>query len=102
MSETPGGVQDVISGPLPTLQSETWLVHANVREPHLNPLVRMNFPGFSLVLKGKARKVHTNQGVQMWFANFRVNQPCFRLECRERSRLLPPPKKRSSCSSCGP
>ena len=51
----------------------------------LNPLVRMNFPGFSLVLKGKARKVHTNQGVQMWFANFRVNQPCFRLECRERS-----------------
>ena len=36
------------SGPLPTLQSETWLVHAKVREPHLNPLVRMNFPGFSL------------------------------------------------------
>ena len=35
-------------------------------------------------LKGKARKVHTNRGVQMWFANFRANQPCFRLDCRER------------------
>ena len=28
-------------------------------------------------------EVHTNQGVQMWFAKFRVNQPCFRLDCRE-------------------
>ena len=70
--------------PLPTIQSETWLVHAKVREPHLNPPVRMNFLPFALVLPGKARKVHTNRGVQMWFANFRVNQPCFRLNCRER------------------
>ena len=72
------------SVPLPTLQSETWLVRAKVRKPHLNPPVRMNFLPLALVLKGKARKVHTNRGVQMWFANFRGNQPCFRLECRER------------------
>ena len=39
---------------LPALQSETWLVHAKVREPHLNPLVRMNFPGFSLENKGSS------------------------------------------------
>ena len=25
------------SVPLPTIQSETWLVHAKAREPHLNP-----------------------------------------------------------------
>ena len=25
------------SAPLPAIQSETWLVHAKVREPHLNP-----------------------------------------------------------------
>ena len=72
------------SAPLPTLQSETWLVRTKVREPHLNPQVRMNFLPLALVLKRKARKVHTNRGVQMWFANFRVNQPRFRLECRER------------------
>ena len=76
--------KDLLSAPLPTLQSETWLVHAKVREPHLNPPVRMNSLPLALVLQGKARKVHTNRGVQMWFANFRVNQPCFRLECRER------------------
>ena len=70
------------SVPLPTIQSETWLVHAEIREPHLNPPVRMNFLPLALVLKGKARKVHTNRGVQMWFANLRVNQPCFRLDCR--------------------
>ena len=29
------------------LTSETWLVHAKVCEPHLNPPVCMNFPGFS-------------------------------------------------------
>ena len=69
--------------PLPAIQSETWLVHAKVREPHLNPPVRMNFLPPALVFKGKARKVHTNRGVQMWFTNFRVNQPCFRLDCRE-------------------
>ena len=38
------------------------------REPHLNPPVRMNFPGFSLLKKGERQKVHTNRGVQMWFA----------------------------------
>ena len=27
--------------------------------------------------------------VQMWFANFRVNQPCFRLDCRERYWIIP-------------
>ena len=79
-----GPAREKGSAPLPTLQSETWLVHAKVREPHLNPPVRMNFLPLALVLKGKARKVHTNRGVQMWFANLRVNQPCFRLECRER------------------
>ena len=30
---------DKFSVPLPTIQPETWLVHAEVREPHLNPLV---------------------------------------------------------------
>ena len=69
---------------LSTLQSETWLVHAKVHELHVNPPVRLNFPRLALVLRGKARKVHTNRAVQMWLANFRVNQPCFRLECRER------------------
>ena len=37
-----------LSVPLPAIQSETWVVDAKVREPHLNPPVRMNFPGFSL------------------------------------------------------
>ena len=73
-------LQGLLSVPLPTIQSETWLVRAKVREPHLSPPVRMNFLPLALVLKGKARKVHTNRGVQMWFANFRVNQPCFRLD----------------------
>ena len=50
------------SVPLPTIQSETWLVRAKVREPHLNPPVRMNFLPLALLLKGKARKVHTNPG----------------------------------------
>ena len=72
------------SVPLPTIQSETWLVHAKVREPHLNHPVRMNFLPLALVLKGHASKVHTNRGVQMRFANFRMNRPCFRLDCRER------------------
>ena len=40
------------------------------REPRLNPPVRMNFLPFALGLKGKARKVHTSTGVQMWFASF--------------------------------
>ena len=31
------------SVPLPTIQSETWPVHAKVLEPHLNPPVRENF-----------------------------------------------------------
>ena len=39
----------LISVPLPTIQSETWLVHAKVREPHLNPPVRMNFLPLALV-----------------------------------------------------
>ena len=60
-------------------------VHAKVREPHQNSPVRMNFSGFSLETKGERQKVHTNRGVQMRFANFRrVNQPGFRLDCRER------------------
>ena len=37
-----------VSVHLPTIQSETWLFHAKVREPHLNPPVHMNLPGFSL------------------------------------------------------
>ena len=45
-----------------TIQSETWLVHAKVREPHLNPPVLMNFLPLTLVLKGHARKVHTRTG----------------------------------------
>ena len=24
----------------------------------------------------------------MWFANFRMNQPCFRLDCRERYSIV--------------
>ena len=32
------------SAPLSTIQSETWLVDTKIREPHLNPLFRMNFP----------------------------------------------------------
>ena len=73
-------VRMVISVPLPTIQSETWLVHAKVREPHLNPPFRMNFLPLTFVLEGKANKVR----VQMWFANFHVNKPCFRLDCSER------------------
>ena len=42
------GILKFISAPLPTIQSETWLVHAKVREPHLNPPVRVNFCGFTL------------------------------------------------------
>ena len=72
------------SVPLPTIQSEAWPIHEQVREPHLNPPVRMHFRPLALTLKGKARKIHTNRGVQMWFANLLVNQPCFRLDCRER------------------
>ena len=30
--------------PLPTIQSETWLVHEQVREPHVNPPVHMIGP----------------------------------------------------------
>ena len=37
---------------------------------------------------GKRQKVHANRGVQMWFANFPVNQPCFRLDCRESYRFF--------------
>ena len=32
-----------LSVPLPTIQSETWLVRVKVCEPHLNPHVRVNF-----------------------------------------------------------
>ena len=69
-----------------SLQSnlKTWLVHAKVREPHLNPPVRTNFPGFSLQTRARRRKFIRTGGVQMWFANLRVNQPCFRLDCREK------------------
>ena len=74
------------SVPLPAIQSETWLVHAKVREPHTNPQVRMNCVPLALVFKGEARNVHMNQGVPLWFTNFRVNQPCFRLDCRESYR----------------
>ena len=41
------------SVPLPGIQSEIWLVHAKVREPHLSALVLLNFPGFSLLHTGK-------------------------------------------------
>ena len=67
--------------PFPTIQPETRLVHAKVHEPDLNHAASTNFLPLVLALKRKARKVHT-----MWFANFRVNQPCFRLDCRERYR----------------
>ena len=60
------------------LQSETWLVHEQVREPHLSPPVHMNFRPLIPVLKGTTTKVHTNRWAQMWFANLLVNQPCFR------------------------
>ena len=33
--------------PLSTIQSETWLVHEQICEPHLNPPVGMNFHGFA-------------------------------------------------------
>ena len=64
--------------------SRHFLNHAKVREPHLSPQVRVNFLAHAFVLKGKATKVHANREVQMRFANFRVNKPCFRLDCRER------------------
>ena len=48
------------SVPLPAIKSETWRVRAKVREPHLNPPLCTNFLPPALVLKGKARKVHTN------------------------------------------
>ena len=41
----------LISVPLPAIQSETWLVHAKVREPHLNRPVRMNFLPCALVFR---------------------------------------------------
>ena len=69
---------------LPTIQSETWLVHTKVCEPHLNPPIRMSFLPLAHVSKRKTRKVNTNRVSHMWFAKDRVNQPCFRLECRER------------------
>ena len=49
-----------ISVSLPTTKSGTWLVHMQVREPHLNPLVCMSFLPVKLVLKRNAPKVHTN------------------------------------------
>ena len=41
-------------------------------------------------LKPRARggKFIRTGGFQMWFANFHVNQPCFRLDCRERCWLF--------------
>ena len=38
--------------------------------------------------KGERQKVHTNREFHMWFANFCVNQPCFRLGCRKRGHWL--------------
>ena len=93
-----------MSVPLPTVQSETWLVHVKVCEPHLNPPVRMNFLPLAFVLEGRARKVHTNQPVQMWFANFHaMNQPCFEYVCTKIVRfsavaaaiLTAPPQNRA-------
>ena len=46
----------LVSVPLPTIQSKTWLVHKEVREPHLNLLVRMNSLPLALVLKGKSQR----------------------------------------------
>ena len=57
-------------------------------EPHPQPLVCINFLPFSLALKIKARKAHTNPGVQMCFGNVRANQECFRFDCRERYRVI--------------
>ena len=34
--------------------------------------------------KARVRKVHANRRAQMWFVNFLVKQPCFRLDSRER------------------
>ena len=34
--------------------------------------------------QGREAESSYEPGVQMWFANFRVNQPCFRSDCRER------------------
>ena len=48
------------SGRLPTMQSEKWLVHAKVREPHLNPPVRMNFHGFPCKTRAGGRKFIRN------------------------------------------
>ena len=46
---------------LRTLEIQSWLVHAKVRKPHLNPQVRMNFPSFYLLNKGERQKVRMNQ-----------------------------------------
>ena len=73
-----------VSVPLSTIQSEAWLVHEQVRQPRVNPPVRMNFRTLSLVLEGKATKVHMSRWVHMWFANLVVDQPCLRLDCKKR------------------
>ena len=68
--------------PFPTIQSEKWLIHAKVREPHLNPPVRLNSLPLALFSsRVEPVKFIRTGGIQMWFAILHVNQPCFGLDC---------------------
>ena len=57
----------------------TWRFANHIRTPP----VRMNssWLGIPFII---SQEVHTNQGIQLWFANLRVSQPRFRLDCSER------------------
>ena len=45
-----------LSVPLPTIKSETWLVHAKVREPHPNPRFVWTFPASPFKTRARGRK----------------------------------------------
>ena len=62
--------------PLPPIPSETWLVHAKSSRSTSEPPGSYELSTSRPCLTGKTRKVHTNRGIQMWFANIRANHPC--------------------------
>ena len=57
-----------------------WPVDAKVREPHLNPPGSYELSWLFPLEQGRETESSNEPGVQMRFANFRVNQrqPCFR------------------------
>ena len=77
------------SVPLPTIQSETWLVHAKVREPSEPPgsyELSWLFP----LKQGREAESSYEPGGSDVARELSRNQPCFRLDCRERHWLKHP------------